>query len=252
VYGTALLKSGRAAFDEPRQGIKQIESLSDPTSGELRIASPESISSGILGPIIKLMSERYPRVQLSVEPFLTRARPLYPQLDGREVDLIFTRSNPRGQNDFSIETLFQDRICLAAAKNGPWASRRRIDLAELIDERWITVPSDDVGNSVLVDAFRARGLEPPRIAVTTYSIHLRNSLASEAGFISVLPKSVLQFGAHNLLELPIDLPMPLWPVVIVTAKRQTLNPVTERFIECAREVVKSFAVGRRLRKTGPT
>ena len=56
VYGDALLKSGRAAFHELRQGIKQIELLSDPTAGDLRIACPESISSGILGPIIKQMS----------------------------------------------------------------------------------------------------------------------------------------------------------------------------------------------------
>src|SRR4051812_11062367 len=60
VYGNALLASGRAAFDELRQGIKHIEHLRDPTAGDLRIACPESISSRILGPIIKQMSERYP------------------------------------------------------------------------------------------------------------------------------------------------------------------------------------------------
>jgi DNA-binding transcriptional LysR family regulator len=249
VYGAALLKSGKAAFDELRQGIKQIEALSDPTAGELRIASPESISSGILAPIIKLMTERYPRIQLFVGPFLTHARPLYPQLDNREVDLVLTRSTPRGQDDFAVEVLFHDRICLAAGKDGPWAKRRTIDLAELIDEQWITVPSDDVGSSVLVDAFSARGLEPPKISVTTYSVHLRTSLASEAGFIAALPKSVLHFSGQNLRELPIDLPTPPWPVAIITAKKRTPNPVTERFIECAREIVKSFAVGSRLRKT---
>ena len=252
VYGVALLKSGEAAFDELRQGIKQIEFLSDPTAGELRIASPESISAGILGPIIKLMSERYPRVQLFVEPFLTRARPLYPQLDSREVDLIFTRSAPNEQNDFAFEILFNDQIRLAAAKDGPWAKRRKIDLAELIDEPWITVPSDDIGSSILVNAFRARGLEPPRITVTTYSIHLRNSLAAGGRFIAVLPESVLHLGAQNLRELPIDLPTPTWPITIITAKKRTLNPVAERFIECAREIVKSFAVGPRLRKAGAT
>jgi len=248
MYGAALLKSGRAAFDELRQGINQIESLSDPTAGDLRIASPESISAGILGPIIKVMCERYPRVQLSVEAFLTSARPLYPQLDSREVDLIITRSIPRELNDFAVEILFEDQIRLATASGGPWDNRRKIDLAELIDVPWITVPSGDVGSSVVVDAFRTRGLEPPRIAVTTYSIHLRNSLATGARFIAALPKSVLHFGGQDLRELPIDLPTPPWPVVIITAKRQTLNPVIERFIECAREVAKSFVTRSRAGK----
>jgi DNA-binding transcriptional LysR family regulator len=255
VYGAALLKSGAAAFDELRQGIKQIESLTDPAVGELRIASPESISSGILGPVIKLMFQRYPRVRLFVEPFLTSAKPLYPQLDNREVDLILNRSAPseQKQQDFAVEILFHDRIRLAVAKNGPWARRRKIDLAELIDEPWITVPSGDVGNSVLLDAFRARGLEPPRIAATTYSIHLRNSLAAGGRFIAVLPESVLHLGdLHDLRELPIDLPAPPWPVAIITAKRRTINPVTERFIECAREIVKLLVVGPRSRKAGAT
>src|SRR5437660_4286558 len=35
--GSALLGAGRAAFDELRQGIKQIELLSDPTAGDVRI-----------------------------------------------------------------------------------------------------------------------------------------------------------------------------------------------------------------------
>jgi DNA-binding transcriptional LysR family regulator len=241
-YGSALLKSGRAAFDELRRGIKQIEFLSDPAAGELRIACPESISSGILAPVIKRMSERYPRVRLFVEPFLFRGRPLFPQLENREVDLVFTRlSTPPTQNDFTVEILFNDRIRLAAAKHGPWARRRKIDLAELVGEPWITVPSDDIGGSVLLDAFRARGLEPPRITVTTYSIHLRNSLAANAGFIAALPDSVLRFSTDNLRELPIDLPAPPWSVAIVTLKKQTSNPVVERFINYARELVKSIA-----------
>src|SRR5262245_36649195 len=38
-YGRALLRRGLAAFDELRQGVKDIEFLSDPTIGEVRIAS---------------------------------------------------------------------------------------------------------------------------------------------------------------------------------------------------------------------
>src|SRR5262245_4133994 len=241
LYGTALLKSGRAAFEELRQGVKQIEFLSDPTAGELRIACPESISSGILGPVIKRMSETYPRVRLFVEPFLFTGRPLFPQLDNREVDLVFTRSStPLVKGDYTVETLFNDRIRVAAAKHGPWARRRKITLAQLVSEPWIAVPSDDIGGAVLVDAFRARGLAPPTIAVTTYSIHLRTSLAVNARFIAALPESVLRFSTDDLHELPIDLPTPPWPVIIVTPRNRALNPVVGRFVECAREVAKPF------------
>jgi DNA-binding transcriptional LysR family regulator len=243
VCGHALLKSGRAAFHELRQGIRQIESLCDPASGEVQIACPESISAGILGPIIKLMCERYPRVRLFVEPFMIGARPLFPQLDNRDVELVFMRpSTPlRPSDDYSAEVLFNDRIRLAAGRHGRWARRRKIDLAELINEPWITVPAEDIGGSVLADAFRARGLEMPRISVTTYSVHLRNSLGVGAQFIAALPESVLRFNSdQHLQELPIDLPEPPWPVLMVTPGKRTLSPAVEHFIDCAREVAKSF------------
>jgi DNA-binding transcriptional LysR family regulator len=51
-YGAAILKRGLAAFDELRQGIKDIEFLADPTSGELRIGCPEAIAA-ILPPILE-------------------------------------------------------------------------------------------------------------------------------------------------------------------------------------------------------
>src|SRR5215469_7431728 len=36
IYGRALLKRGVAAFDELKQGIRDIEFLADPTKGEVR------------------------------------------------------------------------------------------------------------------------------------------------------------------------------------------------------------------------
>ena len=41
VYGVALERRSVAAFDELKQGIKDIEFLSDPTAGEIRIGCPE-------------------------------------------------------------------------------------------------------------------------------------------------------------------------------------------------------------------
>ena len=40
VYGHTLLKYGKAAFDDLRQGIQEIEFLADPGVGEIRIGAP--------------------------------------------------------------------------------------------------------------------------------------------------------------------------------------------------------------------
>jgi DNA-binding transcriptional LysR family regulator len=246
VYGKTLVKFGKAAFDELRQGIKQIEFLSDPMAGEVRISCPESISSGVLVPIIERLVGRYPRVRsfVSVEQQLVTPTRHFPQLENREVDLVIARLlMPGARNSaahpLKTEVLFYDRIRLATGKHTPLAHRRSIELADLASERWIMPPADSAAATALTKAFRAYGLEPPNIKMTTYSVHLRNSFANR-GYIVALPASVLRFNSNDLQELPVDLPMPPWPVALLTLKDRTLNPVADRFIECAREVSKSI------------
>src|ERR1043165_2524699 len=66
VYGAALMQRAQAAFDELRSGIKDIESLTDPAAGEVRIACTESIAAGILPSAIERFTTQHPRVQLHV------------------------------------------------------------------------------------------------------------------------------------------------------------------------------------------
>src|SRR5689334_15310197 len=55
-YGDALLTRGRAAFDELRLGIRDIEFIADPDAGELRIGCPESLAAGFLVPVLERFS----------------------------------------------------------------------------------------------------------------------------------------------------------------------------------------------------
>src|ERR1700740_3554368 len=48
LYGRALLDRTRTAFDELKQGVRDIEGLADPAAGEIRVGCPESIATGIL------------------------------------------------------------------------------------------------------------------------------------------------------------------------------------------------------------
>jgi DNA-binding transcriptional LysR family regulator len=61
-------------------------------------------------------------------------------------------------------------------------------------------------------------------------------------FITVIPSSVLSQHAERQLlkELPVDFPITRWPVAIVMLKNRTTSPLVERFIECARDVARSF------------
>ena len=61
-YGRALIRRGIAIFDEMRQGIEEIEFLSDPTAGEVRIGATDPINAAIVAPVIDRLSRQYPRM----------------------------------------------------------------------------------------------------------------------------------------------------------------------------------------------
>jgi DNA-binding transcriptional LysR family regulator len=248
VYADALMRRGRAAFDELRSGVKDIEFLADPAAGEVRIACSEAISAGILPPIIERFSRRYPRVVFEVSPS-NAFRMEFPELHERRADVIFSiLSNPSEGDlgeDLKAEFLFNDRICLAAGRQTSWARRRKIDFRDLVDAFWIMPPAGMPGEAAVMDAFRARGLPAPRVAIKTFSVHLRNFLGVRRDFIAVLPASIIRLNADigGLKMLPIELPMPPRPVVVITLKNRTLSPTVELFLECARDVAKSLGTG---------
>ncbi len=243
IYGAALMRRGQAAFDELRSGVRDIESLTDPELGEVRIACTESIAAGVLPAVIERFSRRHPKVKLHVFQTTTHLMG-FAALHERKADVVFTLLPKPFEGDLTehlqTEVLFHDWICLAAAIQSPWARRRKIELADLVDAALISPDSDTQGGAAVVEAFRAAGLSVSPITVTTFSVHLRNILSMRGRFVAVLPGSILRFnpGLHSLKELPLDLPMPQLPALIVTLKNRTLSASVERFIECARDVVR--------------
>jgi DNA-binding transcriptional LysR family regulator len=251
IYGQALLKCGSAVFDELRQGIRSIEFLADPTVGEVRIGSAEGMTAAILPPIIQRFSRLYPRVVLQVDDLPSRAQQLSGLID-RTYDFILLRlhapitSDPvvgHALEDLNIETLFEDRLVLAAGNRSPWARRRKIDLSELVDAPWILVAPGTWNYDVVADAFKARGLKTPKISLVSTSLHLRMSLPASGPFITAVPASVLFLDAARsaLKVLPVNLPARPSPLAILTLRNRTLSPVVERFIECSRDIAQSCA-----------
>jgi DNA-binding transcriptional LysR family regulator len=245
IYGRALLKRATVVFDELKQSIRDLEFLADPTVGEVRIGCPESLAASILPPVIQRFSELYPNVVLHLSYVASPPREL-PELRERTLDAILDRVVPPfaiESDVFDVEVLFQDVMVVAAGMQSPWARRRKIDLAELVDEPWILPPTDSWNYTNVAEAFRTRGLPLPKVRLVTFSVHLRSSLLATGRFLTAFPSSVLSLDANQfpLKILPVDLPARPWPVVIVTLKNRTLNPVAQLFIDHLRAFTKTMA-----------
>ena len=244
IYGRALLNRGRAAFDELRQGIKDIDYLSDPTAGELRIGCPASVLGGTLSLAVERFYKQYPRVILHFDEVTSPGRE-FPSLRERQHDFILARiARPLvDEENLDVEILFQDPLLIAADIHSEWARRRKIDPAELVDAPWIlTAPHTSVYLSV-AEAFRARGLAVPKPSVVALSGHLRMFLVARGPFVTALPSSLLLFNTRklSLKVLPVDLRIEGYPVAILTLKNRVLSPLVALFVEHVRSVAGSIA-----------
>jgi len=250
VYGRALAGCGNAVFDDLQQGVRQIEFLADPTAGEVRIGCSEILVAGLLPAIIEHMRDRYPRIACYIDQATTASSVDFHELRERHVDLILGHIlEPFESDEMSAEILFRERTCVVAGKDSKWARRRRIDLAELVEESWLLVPSNSVWHATIEAAFSAHGLKMPKPSVVSFSVHLRNSLLPTGRYVGFLPESFMHFGAMRsaFKVLPVDFPVTPRTAAIVTLRNRTLNPAVQLFINCAREVVKPL-----MKKAGST
>jgi DNA-binding transcriptional LysR family regulator len=243
IYGRAILKRGRAAFDELRQGIKDIDFLSDPKVGEIKIGCPASILGGTLSLAVEQFYKQYPQVSLQFDEVISPGTS-FPSLQTREHDLIIARiARPLvGEEDMNVEVLVQDPLLIAADARTEWARRRKIDPAELVDVPWIlTAPGTSVYQSV-AEAFRGRGLAMPKISVMALSGHLRMFLVSRGPFVTALPSSLVRFNSAklSLKVLPVNLQIHGYPIAILTLKDRVLSPLVGLFVEHVRRVAKSI------------
>lgn len=245
-YGQALLGRTRAAFDELSQGIRDIEFIGDPQAGELRIGCPESITAGFLLPILQRLTSVYPRLHFDVRQ-VQQPTIDYPELRDRKVDLVLARwgddpSTEKIDGELEAEVLLNDPYFLVVNQKSKWAQRRRLDLRDLVDAKFIVPPAEAWGGALVVEAFERRSLPPPNIAISTLSISLRSEMLGGDDFITLLTKSVVGTFCerYSLKILPIALPAHRSPVGIVMLKNRTVAPAVKLFLQCAREVARSI------------
>jgi DNA-binding transcriptional LysR family regulator len=125
-------------FDDLRRGVQEIEYLSDPTVGELRVGAPAPFTDGLIPAVLARLTERFPRIVVhAVEGDTTT---LCQMLRERKIDLAVGRTwGSVHDNDFATDPLFDEYLFVVAALDSRWSRRRSVELIELLDEPW-TMP----------------------------------------------------------------------------------------------------------------
>jgi DNA-binding transcriptional LysR family regulator len=238
VYGRALLRRGQVIFDELRQGVNEIGFLAEPGVGELSIGCGESLMASLVPAVIDRMHRQHPRLVFKMEsgdpPVL-----LNHFLRERICEMVMLRPwEVLTDPDLQVEPLFHERIAVVADTRSAWARRRKLGLAELIDEPWILSHVEVLPGSPVMQAFEDQCTGLPKNLTLSGSLNLRYSLLATGRYLTVMPSTVLKFcpGRGAVKALPVELPRWPIPTVVATLRHRVLSPVAVLFIERAREL----------------
>jgi DNA-binding transcriptional LysR family regulator len=260
IYADAILKRCATVFDELKQGVRDIQFLADAASGSVAVGYTDMLEAAV-PTIVERFADQYPNVIVQAELVRSPLAESLPGLRDRTFDLLLARPpNERHLLEgIQADFLFDDPMVVVAGTHSPWAQRRKIDLADIVEAPWILPERNGLSHRFVADACKRRGLSPPVVRMVSSTIDLRVCLLASGRFISVIPRSVYLRDRvrYGLKMLPVELPRQAWPVMIFTLENRTLSPVIERFIACAHDVVKAIAAGpmssqhRKSRRTSP-
>ena len=104
-----------------------------------------------------------------------------------------TDSGPLRVSNWSPKRSLMTHYVVVAGAQNPWTRRRRIELAELINEPWTLPPPDSAIGSMAMKAFRASGFDYPRATAFTISNEVRTNLLATSRLLTIAPASILRF-----------------------------------------------------------
>lgn len=233
-YGKAMIQCSRAVFDELRQGVKAIEYLDDPTRGQLHIGCTEFGAMGLVPLVIEGLVRRHPGLQfhvLTADPVALTTL----ELPQRRIELAMSALPIELPADIEAEHLFDDAQVVMAGIHSPWAGRRRVRLADLLEVAWILPPVGSTGRKYIDAAFTAQGLTPPVAAVSTFSTLLCHQLLASGNYLAILPRFASQLAKHLPIKpVKVDFSGIERSIGVLTLKGRTLSPAAQRFIDAAR------------------
>jgi DNA-binding transcriptional LysR family regulator len=134
--GELVVAGARDVLSRYQQLLLELGARLDPDTGVVRLAFLDSMATSLVPRILRDFHEEAPRVRvvLTQEP----AHHMRRDLDHGLVELAITSVRPEG--DFGWLPLQEERLVLIVPPSHRLRGRRRVDLAELVDDELVTTP----------------------------------------------------------------------------------------------------------------
>jgi DNA-binding transcriptional LysR family regulator len=234
--GRVWLERSRVILDEARQGMIDLDHLSDPTRGEVKVGTTEP-PTVVVSQIISALSRRHPRITFQI--IVSDTASLRRELRERKLDVLIAFWIPTQDNDdLKADILYKAAFAVMADHRHPLVRRKELSLSDLIGEHWTLAPPDSFQGRLVDDFFRRKKLKPPHAVVTTISTYMSLNLLATGRFLSILPVTMLQHPSNRawLRALSVDLGDTAGAIAAITLKKRRAGGAVKLFVDESRSI----------------
>jgi LysR family transcriptional regulator of gallate degradation len=233
-----LIMRARRVFAELRHMVSDVSAISGALAGTVVIgATPlgrtEPFTSAVAGVVT-----RHPELQVtSVESLYD---PLISGLRSGDIDIVFGVLRPTHLSHGLItERLFTDRLCVVARAGHPLARRKRLQMPELIAERWILPRPNALARPQFDSNFRQLGLEPPVPSIETGDLSIVRQLLCVSDLLAVTSPYQISFELRSglIVELPVKFSGESREVGFIVREGAMLSPAALAVLDAVRHQV---------------
>ena len=209
--GAELLPTARRLLSAVDDAAEQAAALQSQAQNVVRVGAIGGAISGLLSVALPLLAQQYPH--LLVQLVEADAERLDQMIARGDIDLALCRAPRVVREGWRFEPLLEDRFAIVAAAGHPLASRRKLSLAQLRRETWLTLPSGSAARLAFDALFGNGGVLPPMCLVSSRVPSVLWAMLKARPLLAMIPVSVARqlIDAGELVELHFEQALPFEP-----------------------------------------
>ena len=239
-FGEAVVRFARSVLSDYARTRDEIAAVASGAAGRVSVGAMVVAMPGLVAGAVERLKRHSSLTTVHLEEGdLTR---LLPRLRVGELDVIVARLEPGyAAPDLATEPLREEAMRIVVRPDHPLVGgrkRREPPWAELARMPWVMPPPWASSRIKLNQLFYAQRLDPPSDIIESASFLVTLTFLRQRGAAAFVADNVARYLAREGLAkaLPIDVPIELPPVGLLTLRNRRATPAAEQFMACCREV----------------
>lgn len=233
--GRIFLERVKQALYVVDEAEREIKEYLEPEKGTVRIAFPISLAAHVLPNAIFAFRQRYPQVKFQMRQAL-----YHDLIDGvinGEFNLAMIAPVPTETKKIKQKVLFTENIVALLPVHHRLASRSSIQLQELKDDPFVTLPEGTIFRKIALSACNQLGFSP-RIAFEGDDIDALKGLVSAGLGIALMPEvTLVDNNPFSTVKVPIVDPSVTRTIGVICPTGRKLLPTEQLFYDFLSEVM---------------